>query len=508
MNEATAKGGSLTSRVFWLVFAKTLAFIFSFALPLLLVRRLSQTDYGLFKQAFLIASTASGILPLGFSTSAFYYLPRERERRGAIIFNILLFNCAVGGLACGVFLFYPALLEAIFNSPALVEYAPLIGLLVLLWIVSYLLEIVSIANSESRLSAIVIIGAQLSKTALMLGAAIAFASLRALLYAALIQSALQTVLMLYYLRARFGRFWREFDLSLMRAQLSYGLPLGLAALLAITLTDAHNYFVSYRFGPAAFALYSVGCFSLPLVGILIESIGSVMITRVSQLQKEMRTREIVLLTSRAMRKLAVVYFPLYAFLLVVGREFMIFLFTEQYAGSWPIFMINLTTLPFLILLVDPIMRSYAEHRFFFLKTRAVMVLILLVALWFGTGYLGLIGAITVVVAINLLNRLVETFKAWKIINVRWRDITLLKDVGKIAVASIAAGALAAAARLFVLGARPFVVLTVCGAVFACAYLACVWLLKVPTTEEREAVRSKILSAQRRFWWRRAADPLV
>ena len=492
------------------MFAKTLAFLLSFALPLLLVRRLSQEEYGLFKQAFLVVSTASAILPLGFSTSAYYFLPRERvrERGGAIVFNILIFNFAVGGLAVCAFLLYPSLLQAIFNSPALVEHAPLIGLLILLWIVSYLLEIVSISNGDARLSTAFIIGAQFTKTALLLGAAVVFSSLEALLYAAVVQGVGQTAVMLFYLHSRFGRFWREFDLPLMRSQLSYGLPLGVAALLSVALTDVHNYFVSHRFGAAAFAVYSVGCFSLPLIPIIGESIGSVMITRVSQLQKEGRTREIVLLTSRAMRKLAATYLPLYALMLVVGREFIVFLFTEQYLGSWPIFIVNLTTLPFLVLLFDPIVRAYPEHRFFFLTARALTAVVLIAALWYGTKHVGLVGTIAIVVSVGLANRLVEAFKSWRIVGVTWHDSVLLKDVGKAALASLGAGLLTAAVRLPLVGARPFVVLVTCGAVFSCAYLAFLLLVGFPTAEEREAVRDKLTSAQRFVRWGRAADPLV
>jgi O-antigen/teichoic acid export membrane protein len=94
---------SLTSRASWLIVAKTAAFVFGFALPLLLVRRLTQNDFGLYKQAFLVIGTVSGILPLGFATSAFYFLPREREKSGAIVLNINLFNCIVGGLAVILF---------------------------------------------------------------------------------------------------------------------------------------------------------------------------------------------------------------------------------------------------------------------------------------------------------------------------------------------------------------------------------------------------------------------
>ena len=68
---------SLTAQAFWLLVAKTLGFMFAFALPVLLTRTLSQNEYGLFKQLFLVTTTAVALLPLGFGMSAFYYLPRE-----------------------------------------------------------------------------------------------------------------------------------------------------------------------------------------------------------------------------------------------------------------------------------------------------------------------------------------------------------------------------------------------------------------------------------------------
>jgi O-antigen/teichoic acid export membrane protein len=194
------------------------------------------------------------------------------------------------------------------------------------------------------------------------------------------------------------------------------------------------------------------------VGIIGESVGPVLISRVSELQKQAKTSEIIAITAAGMRKLAAIYFPLYALLMVVGREFISFLFTDQYLASWPIFAINLTTLPFLIVLADPIIRSHAEHRFFLLKVRLLTIVVLSVGLFFGTKYFGLIGAITVMVSVNLVDRLIEGAKACSIVNVRWRDIVLLKDVGKLAVAAFAAASLTALMRMFVVGQRPFFVL--------------------------------------------------
>ena len=52
---------SLTSQAVWLMMAKTVSFAFAIALPLLLVRRLSQQDLGLYKQAFFVVTTAMNL---------------------------------------------------------------------------------------------------------------------------------------------------------------------------------------------------------------------------------------------------------------------------------------------------------------------------------------------------------------------------------------------------------------------------------------------------------------
>ncbi len=497
-NEGTAEqheGPSLSKRAFWIMFAKTLAFAFNFALPLVLVRRL-------YKQAFLVVSTAMVVLQLNFGMSAFYFLPRETpDRQRQVVFNVVIFNTLAGSLALLVFLLWPGLLEKIFNSPALVEYAALIGLVILLWVISAFLEIVAVAHQELRLATLFIIASQFSRTSLLLGAALVSGTVRALIYAAVVQGVLQTIILLVYLRSRFRGFWRGFEWKAMRGQLAYALPFAGAGLLYTAQIDLHNYFVSNRYGEAAFAIYSVGCFQLPLVGILAESIGSVMIPRLSQLQKEGRAEEIVRLTARATRKLAAIYFPLYLFLMLIGQEFIVLLFREQYRASWPVFAVNLTLLPFNIVALDPIVRAYTEQRYYLLRLRVVTIILLVAALWLFTTRFGLVGAISVVVAIGLIERFAVAWRFGRLLGVARRDGVLLKDVGKLGAAALVAGGAAALTKTFVAGMKPLWVIAWCGAVFSLVYLAAVILLRVPERDEREQFTRRLGLLRRLAFWK-------
>ena len=491
LNASDKIGLSLTARALWLLVAKIFAFGFSIALPLLLVRRLSQQEFGLYKQAFLVVGSALTLLPLGSQMSAFYFLPREKDRQGQIVLNILLFHLVMASLGALVLLLFPQLLTTIFHSAELVEYSPLIAAAIFFWVFPVYLEAVSVAHQEARLSTIFIISSQLTKTLFLLLAAILFGSIRALIYAAIAQGIVQTIICVVYLHSRFPRFWRSFDWATMRMQLSYALPFGIAGLLFALQTDLPNYFVSNQFDPAIYAIYAIGCFNIPLVGMLSESVGAVMIPQVSVLQKEGNNREIITMAARVARNLALVYLPLYAFLIVMGREFLTALFTHQYAASWPIFAINLTLLPLSIFVSDPIMRAYAEHRQFLPKLYLVLVILLFGALWAGTSRFGLIWAISAVVAISILGRLATWIKIGSMLQIRWRDAELLKDAGKIAIAAAISGVAIAFVRLGLSGMHPLSMLVVCAAVFGVIFLASTLLLGIPTIEERLYVKKQL-----------------
>ncbi len=493
--EFTWEGSSLTKSASWLVFAKTVAFIFSFLLPLVLVRQLSLSEFGVYRQVFLVVNTAVGVLPVGFAMSAYYFFPRERGRKEGVVLNIFLFYVLVASVLGFAIVLWPGLLAVIVNSPDMLQYESLIALVLLFWVSSSFFETIAIANGETGLAGAVVIITNLARTVLLLGAALFSGSVLALIYAALIQGFLQMAILMPYLASRFPGLWHPPNWRLLRAQLGYALPLGFAALLWSFQMDLHYYFVSNRFGPTAYAIYSIGCLQLPLWSVLLESVGLVMIPAVSYLQSKNNHRQIVTLTARMMRKLAALCFPIYFFLLVSGREFILVLFTERYLESWPIFAISLTLIPLSLIssAYDPVFRAYPEHLSYLMKTRVVLLVPLLAGLWYGTERFGLVGAIAVVVGLNLIERLVIAFKVGQILEVSWRDLVLFKDVAKLLFAAMAAALATGLARNFMQGTSPLGVLAFSGIVFGFVYLSWIFILGVLAREEREALHQAVVT---------------
>ena len=438
--DETPKTASLTSQSAWLVFARVIGFVIAFALPLIIVRRLSQEAVGIYRQSFQLAGDAAAILSLGFNLSAFYYFNRDSNRRPFAVLNILIFNFGMGALAFLILFVYPETLQNLFQTELLVPLAPKIGLLIWLWLFSSFIEFAAVANQESKLGSLFIIGTQLTKTILIIGAVLMFDSVEAIINAALIQCVLQSILLLGYLNSRFPKFWSSFDVGFFKEQATYAIPFGLAGMLWMVQTSIHFYFVGHRFSEADYAIYAYGCFQIPLVAILAESVAAVLLPRMSELQLRGDLSGMTQLLRRAMEKLSFYYFAIYAYLIVVADVFITTLFTENYSGSIPIFVVYLTLIPVSILVVDPIFRSFDGSGKTLILLRLVLVSVLVAALY-GTRDVSLQGIVSIVVLVSVTGSLACVFIAGRKLGLSFRDLALFSGVLKTAVAAILAGAI-------------------------------------------------------------------
>jgi len=492
-SESHANPPSLGAQAVWLLVAKTLGFALSIALPLVLVRRLSQVEFGLYKQVFLIVGSSVAVLPLGFGMSAFYYLPREPLRQGAVVFNILLFHAFIGLLAATAITVRPQILAWMFNSPELAGYAPWIALVLVLWMIGSFLEIITVAMKDVRATMGFIVASQFTKTLLLLIAAVVWGTVGALIAAAVVQGVLQIAMLAVYLNTRFPGFLWAFDWPLLREQAVYALPVGASGLLLKLQDDVHHGFVSNAFGPAAYAIYAIGVFKLPLVGILRESVGSVVLPRINELETRNESHQILALVATSARKLALGYFAVYAALMVTGPDVISLLFTPQYLPSWPVFAISLTMLPFSILILDPVTRA-VDQRFYILGVRIVTFAIMVGVLWMYSARLGLTGVIAIVVAAYVIGWLVAVRRMAVMLHMTRADLRLFAGIERVALAAGVAALVTAAVRSLVVPAAPVIALAVCLPVFGLVYVAVIAGTGVLKPSELTGLASEVMRA--------------
>src|SRR5207302_1835572 len=107
---------SILRRASPLMAARLAVAALGFGIPLVLARVLLPASYGTFKQAWLLCSTLSLVLPLGLTQSLVYFVPREPARRDVFIAHTLLLNLAAGALAAALLLLAgPAAARAFHN---------------------------------------------------------------------------------------------------------------------------------------------------------------------------------------------------------------------------------------------------------------------------------------------------------------------------------------------------------------------------------------------------------
>jgi O-antigen/teichoic acid export membrane protein len=479
---APRKHPRLAVQAFWLTLAKFVAAVFGIMMPMLLVRILNQHEFGIYKQVFLFLGTTTSFAAFSVGVSAFYYMPREPERGGQIALNILVYNLAVGLVPLLLLIIYPQFLNLFFRGGDLEPYALLLGIFVMLQLNASLVEMIPTAMQDVRNSTLFVVGTQFFKVAVMVITAIKFRTVRPVVIACMVASALCVAILLRYLYRRFGAFWKNFDRKFFFEQLAYALPLGAYGIIWIFRKDLDNYFVSAMYSSADYAIYSIGWLEVPLIMLFLESMLSVLVVRISALQQEGRVEDIRIVLASAINKVATVQFPIYALLLVSGRDLIVFFYTRAYAASAPIFYVTITLIVLNVFMYDPIVRAYIELRKFILIVRIAVLVALCIVLAPVIHHFGMIGAAATAVLGDLTERLIVGWKVCRTIGATPRDLRLLSDVLRVAAVAAAAALVGFGVRNSLQAQPLFWRLAATGTSFGLIYLAGFYFWHLPGWE--------------------------
>lgn len=482
--KATTEPGSITGQAIWMVVAKGIALVLALALPLILVRWLSPEQMGLYRQAFQILSTCLALLGLQVAASVYYFTPREPKRKGLVVLNVLIFYASVGAIVALLFVFVPNWVTPIMNGDALVPVVPLLGVTILLWLVGLNLECVAIANKDIRWSSVATVLIQLLKTSLLIAAAVIGKGIRAMLIAALLIGVVHCSVHLFYIWSRFGSFWRGFDWALFKSQLASALPFGIGSLAYVIQFDLHHYYVSSHFSPEEFAIYSIGCFQLPILQVLIDGVETVLLPEIARQESEGAYKRIFQIWTSAMRMLAFAFFPICAMLFVLRREFILTLFTATYEAATPIFAVNLFNLLLYVLLIGALLRALPDLKYFRIKFCLVQLPVTFLVLYAGIKLGGMVGVIAAVAVTRVLDSVVTMVAIGRRLSLTWQDLKQLGTLGRLALAALLAAMLTMLAKLAMTGWPVQAVLAVGALIYSGVYLAALFASGAVTAEEK------------------------
>jgi O-antigen/teichoic acid export membrane protein len=496
-NAKTSNSESILRPALLLMSGRTLAFAATFCIPVVLSRVFNQTEFGTYKQLFLIQSTVLLIAQCGMATSLYYFLPKAPGDAGRYVANSLLFLGLAGlvGLG-GVVLAAPALARWLSNSE-LSRYLPWIGLYLFLTMLASTLEIVLIARGRYLWASASYALSDLARAAAFIVPALLFRQLAWLLAGAAAVAFLRAAVTLVYFHREFrGRL--TVDWALLSRQLAYALPFAAAVLLEIMQGNIPQYAVSYLFDPATFAVFAVGCLQIPLVEFAAGPTSDVMMVRMQEYLVAGRMRRILNIWHDTTWKLALLFFPLAALAMVAAPEIINGLFTRKYAASAPLFAVWTSLILFTTFQVDGVMRVFAQNRFLMGLNLMRLAVIGLLIRWFLLHF-HLLGAVLVVLLATFLFKLAALARIKTLLGAGMSDLLPWRDLAALLGASGGA-ALCAWVTKTQLPIRPLPLLTVMTCVHVIVFGTLVWRLDILRIDERLTMQRWL---ERVAWFRRS-----
>lgn len=449
-----------------LMSGRALGFVAAFAIPVVLVRLFDQVEFGTYKQLFLIFATLFSIGQVGMAESLYYFLPQNARRSGAFVLNTLWVLALVGALCfLGLYAWRGELAELL-NNPDLPRYLPHLGVFLMFMLLAVLLEIVMTVRKQHFGAATAYAGTDLARALLLVLPALWLGTLEALMWGAIAFALLRFAAAGWYVKTEFGSALKP-DRTALREHLAYALPFGLAGLIEVAQVNFHLYAVSYFFDTATFAIYAVGCLQIPLFDFLMTSTCNVMMVNMREKMLAGDRASVVAIWQDSVRKLALIFFPLVACLIILAQPFIVLLFTEDYAASVPIFMVWTLTMLLATLLTDGTLRVLAETRFLVVQNLIRLGVVLAAIQWFIAEF-GLVGAVLVTLLASFVSRVVALGRIKAVMQLSLAKLLPWRGLGRALLIAALAGVPAVAAQSL-LDAHLLVELVVTGGVYTAAY---------------------------------------
>jgi O-antigen/teichoic acid export membrane protein len=470
--------------VLFLLSGRTLAFAATFFIPVILARIFSQDEFGTYKQLFLVWITIHAAAQFGIAESLFYFLPRDPRAAGAHVANSVLFLGASGLVCLGLLEVARGALAVWLSNPELSRYVSWLGLFVLLMLMSSVLENVLTARGRYFEASAAYGASDALRAACSILPVLVVPNLESVMIGAVVFASLRLVATLVYLGRVFGHELRP-CIHLFGHQVAYAAPFAAAVFFDLFQLTFHQYTVSHRFDAATFAVYSVGCLQIPLIGFLYASVSNVMMVRMGEALRESHREALLIIWHDTTRRLALVLIPALGLLLVVARPLIVLLFTEAYSPSVPIFMVSSLGILLTVFNSDGVLRVHAETRFILLRN-CMCALVVLVLIHAALAQLGLPGAVLVTIVAGVAGKVLDLARIRALLAVGFAEVAPWRTLAAIAGAAATAGGVSWAITAPI--ELPAVLTLALGAVlYATAYLALLLRFGLLTRSEQQAV---------------------
>jgi O-antigen/teichoic acid export membrane protein len=312
---------------------------------ILLARLLTRADFATYGQTWLVVALLMPIFGNLGGGSA-YFLPRlDRGRQKGFIAQSISTGLLAGAAASVGIWVAADFVGARFSNPELSGLLKVFCLFPLLAFPGYFFGQFTISVERNVFGAAAgavnkAVHTVVFATTILLGG-----SLQTLFVAMLIQTGLSLLFFTGYAAWFYRDVKMIWDSSLLRGQLSYTIPIALAAATGVINRELDKLVISSFFLPTMVAVYMVGAKEVPVMALVGGAISNVLVPEMSREHACGNMARVRELWSESMRKQAMAAIPAFVFLMAFAPEFIITLYGREYAESATVFRVYLLVLP-------------------------------------------------------------------------------------------------------------------------------------------------------------------
>ncbi|MBK8286529.1 MAG: oligosaccharide flippase family protein [Ahniella sp.] len=309
-------------------------------LPYFLVRLLSVSDFGAYRQFFLLDMYIGALLQLGLTQALYYFIPRDVRNAGAYLLNSVLMNLLRLGIGFTVIGLASGPISQWLNMAILKDAFWMLTLYSVTMILAVSCDTYLIARQKVKASAAFEVLGQTLASVVCVAVAFLTRRLDAILIGLVAARIVQLVAMSAYIHWRLHGFKSERYFFGIREQIRYGMVLGASGPMFTMLMRLHEFFVSRYYGTEAYGIYSAGCTELPIIQLFVQSLAAVALVQFAKLEQDNDWEGIRALWRKVLTSSYAVALPVIAVLLLVSKPLILFMFTETSAEALPIFQVN------------------------------------------------------------------------------------------------------------------------------------------------------------------------
>lgn len=433
--------------------------------PILLVRILSVSEYGGYREFLLYAGIIAPFVSFAVARSLPYLIPKYPQQEGVWVTQTVLFVLASSSVAMIVIY----LAADFIRAKTSFDFVTALQLYIFFFINLDFIELYWLAKKRTDYVLYYSSGRLLARMVVVVTAAFLTKDARAVVYSLVVLEAVRCLLVLWY-AAYNGWFSRGYDRKSAALQMSYFLPLGSGAVIEGLSMNAAGLFVSAMIGAEALAFYVVGAFAVKIVDVLRGAIADVIFPDMVEVRSATLT-DALPLWRRATVWYAILLFPVAVVFSYYADAIVTTLFTADFGPAIPVFSAYAFQLFLLSFDFHLPLRVQNANRYFLIGT--VIALITKIALLYPAYLMfGLVGPVIAAIVSRLINTSYLANRMSHVYEASILDVVPWREIGKVLVAA------AVCTPILVAGKLALDQLLLRSILFGAAYLAAyLWMLR-------------------------------